>query len=225
MTIITLSAHNLPKMDKVGWCNPFVNVYVNDELVSTTKKFKSTAQCTWDPINLEDVENDAIIKFEVIDNDATSGDDLIGTVEKEYGEFIEDETNDEASYELQIGGKLSLQIDKYNMNLRVEMTDIVDLDFWGASDPYFIAKIRYYGADTDEELVEIYTSEVLNDKEACVFPPFPVACRSLKDNLVLDIFDKDPIGEDVIGRAEFSFNDIVEEGYDTVWNLIGDTFF
>ena len=76
MLRLTLSVNDLPKSDTIGWCDPYVEVLVNDEHKHTTQVLRSTRDAVWNDFALEDLTTDDILKCIVRDHDRLDADDL-----------------------------------------------------------------------------------------------------------------------------------------------------
>ena len=219
MIRLTLGVHDLPKLDRIGWCDPYVEVLLDDEHIHSTQVLRKTTDAIWNDFPLENVNSESILKFIVRDHDRFDSDDFIGEAELSLDDLIQQsaEADDDLSIELEKGGFLTIQISKMNMNLQVVLEDLADTDGWfgGTTDAYFIAYVNG---------VEIHKSEVIDNSEHVIFTPFPATCDSFEDELSIKVLDEDHGEDDLIGQANFTFEEIMETGKtrESVYNQDGE---
>lgn len=81
LTIIVLEAKGIPKVDVIGWSDPYVQVRVGNSKVEETKVRKNEKHPVWDKRFKFDVKSKADeIHIRIMDHDTISADDPIGTV-------------------------------------------------------------------------------------------------------------------------------------------------
>ena len=224
MVRLTLSADNLPKMDRIGWCDPFVKFYINDVLKHITDTFSDTTSCTWETFNLKKISCSDILKFEVFDYDDDSENDLIGISEIKFSELKE---SSEKTFNLQEGGTLNVQMTSYHSKVSVTLSDIADTDgLFNKPDIYYKVFIKHaYDSDVTIEhdsgewsnstanLDMIHQSEVKCGATFVYYDPFNLSYESRSDRLIIEIYDQDTItSDDFLGQSTFTMKSITHDG-------------
>ena len=208
----------MPKLDRIGWCDPYVIVEKNGELVHTTQVRKGASDAVWNDFPIKDITLEDELTFTVKDNDPGEDiDDMIGQKIIAYGDLVEDFRVNKSIYQLENGGQLEIQFTNVNMNLHLTVSDIIDTDGW------FNSPDTYFKAISNGQVV--HTSEVLtNFKAFRNFKPFPCVCESNDDELTIQIYDEDTGEDDFIGTATFTFESILEDGVEntSIHNLKGE---
>ena len=236
MSQISLILHDLPKMDIIGWCDPYIKVYDQEQnIIHTTKIVKRAVNCVYDQFNIQTNQSkNKVLTFEVWDRDVDEEkDDFIGKVTESIEilrqNFSEvDQENllcgHTGIYKMKHGGFLEIQIldsndeldddnedlDEKTVNLAVILDNVRSKDFIGDGDPYFKA---YHNNNL------VRTSKVMKDQKNNVkFLPFTVHIASENDLLRLEIYDYDAIGsDDEIGTMEVTFAEILDQENDGVF--------
>ena len=217
MVKFTLIVHNMPKLDRSGWCDPYVIVEQNGETVHTTQVRKGASDCVWNDFPINAITPEDELTFTVKDNDPFWSDDLIGQKTITFGELVDDFCDNKNIYNLENGGQLEIQFTRVNMNLHISISDIVDTDGW------FNTPDTYFKAISNGNVV--HTSEVVVGEESfCNFKPFPCVCESVDDELTIQIYDQDTGEDEFIGTATFTFESILEDGVEnnTIYNTNGE---
>ena len=97
----------MPKLDRIGWCDPYVIVEKNGELVHTTQVRKGASDAVWNDFPIKDINLEDELTFTVKDNDPGEDiDDMIGQKIIAYGDLVEDFRVNKSIYQLENGGQL-----------------------------------------------------------------------------------------------------------------------
>ena len=227
MVNLIINLTDLPKTDKFGHCDPYVKIYINNELLHQTDHVKNTAIAKFDEnkegeklsISNNFIENDAEIKFVVMDDDFFA-DDFVGqfiiTMKElckavrlrraEFNLLGENGTNSKKF------GKIKINFDEELYYFKIFLHDIPKTDNLGLSYPdiYFkLNKKPKYGLNET-----VYTSEIIKHKANVDFHTFSISISSaeLNDFLEIQFYDKETFGSsDELGSFLFSFMKISDE--------------
>ncbi|EAY07709.1 C2 domain containing protein [Trichomonas vaginalis G3] len=82
LQVVVLEAKGIPKVDPVGWSDPYVQVRLGDGKVVETKVRKNEKSPVWDKRFQFNVSNKKeVLHLRIMDSDHLSKDDPIGTME------------------------------------------------------------------------------------------------------------------------------------------------
>lgn len=88
LTVIVLEAKGVPKVDPVGWADPFVQLRLTNGKVEETKVKKNEKNPIWDTRFVFPVLNKSdSLHIRLMDHDSLSADDPIGTVQIPLSKF------------------------------------------------------------------------------------------------------------------------------------------
>ncbi|EAX85816.1 C2 domain containing protein [Trichomonas vaginalis G3] len=87
LQVVVMEARGVPKVDVVGWSDPYVQVKVNDGKVVETKVRKNEKNPVWDKRFQFNATSKDTLHLRLMDKDAISKDDPIGEIVIPLGSF------------------------------------------------------------------------------------------------------------------------------------------